>query len=388
MKRRSAPLLLGLALLFALSAAGCSPAPAATPQKTLQVAADHIPLARHLGLTASQSYLICDDQLNRLLIVTYDTEKQNPSEGGRDQSNTTYYYDFVQYDLNTQSVVNTFPIRQFGFIPSACFAFDGFVYSYTAETKPETWDTALFYQPTDGAQEKQRIEVSSPALSPLGAGPVLSRCGDSVVLGYSTETQAQGIASSSFKIIRSDLTVSPLLSFPWKTMEDEEWITDEFRTSGTHYLYPVGQDGQVVLYVGQPGQEPTQISLPKGEKLFAFALADDQILVSRTNQSAGGSFCIERLDLTGKSLEVYETPEQYQDICINDASQFCVFGASLPLGVFAIVDGAIQPVPVDTTFLASTWNFALSNGTGFVLASHLPQEYPEVWRISVNKAPA
>jgi hypothetical protein len=382
MKRRSAPLLLGLALLFALSAAGCSPAPAATPQKTLQVAADHIPLARHLGLTASQSYLICDDQLNRLLIVTYDTEKQNPSEGGRDQANTTYYYDFVQYDLNTQSVVNTFPIRQFGFIPSACFAFDGFVYSYTAETKPETWDTALFYQPTDGAQEKQRV-AQIPTPTPFISGPTLSRCGEDVVFGYGNDGD-----SFDLSVLQPDLTVSPLLSFPWKTMEDTEWITDEFRTSGTHYLYPVGQDGQVVLYVGQPGQEPTQISLPKGEKLFAFALADDQILVSRTNQSAGGSFCIERLDLTGKSLEVYETPEQYQGICCNDLSQFCVFGANLPLGVFAIVDGSIQPVPVDTTFLASTWNFALSNGAGFVLASHLPQEYPEVWRISVNKAPA
>ncbi|MDD4510481.1 MAG: hypothetical protein PHY23_06245, partial [Oscillospiraceae bacterium] len=351
------------------------------------VAADHIPLARHLGLTASQSYLICDDQLNRLLIVTYDTEKQNPSEGGRDQANTTYYYDFIQYDLNTQSVLKTFPIRQFGICPSACFAFDGFLYAYMTKTESETWDTALFYQPTDGAQEKQRIEVSSPALSPLGAGPVLSRCGDSVVLGYSTETQAQGIASSAFQILRSDLAVSPLLSFLWDAREDEEWITDDFRTSDTHLAYPVGRDGQVVFYVGQPGQEPTQISLPKGEKLHAFAITDDELLVSRTNQSAGGSFCIERLDLTGKSLEVYETREPMNDIRVN-GDLFCVFGAQTPLGVFTVTDGAIKPVPVDTTFLASTWNFALPNGTGFVLASHLPEEYPEIWRISVNKAPA
>ncbi|MGI6498234.1 MAG: hypothetical protein ACOX0U_05360 [Oscillospiraceae bacterium] len=383
MKRGSTPLLLGLALLFAFSSAGCGQTSASeSSQKTLEIAADHTPLARALGLAASQSYLICDDRFNQLLIVTYDTEKQNPSEGGRDQANSTYYDRFVQYDLNTQLVLKTFPIEKFGFIASAAFAFDGFVYSYMAETEPETWDVALFYQPIEGEQAPRRV-ADIPTGTPFASGPTLSRCGENVVFGYGDYGD-----SFALNVLTPDFTVSPLLSFPWRTLEGTEWITDDFRTSDAHFAYPVGRDGQVVFYVGQMGQEPVQIALPKGEKLYAFDIADDQLLVSRTNQTAGGTFCIERLDLTGASLEVYETDMQYQGICLNDLSQFCVFGANLPLGVFAIVQNAIQPVDVDTTFLASTWNLVLSNGADFILASQSPNEYPDIWRISLKSSPA
>ena len=381
MKQRSTgSILLCLALLFVLLSTGCGQRSEgeASSSTAMQVAAEPIHMVQALGLSENQSYLVCDDRENQLLLLTYDTEKENPAEAGRDQANTTYYEAFLQYDLTQQAVVGTYPIEAFLIIPSACFYGEGFVYSAMEETTSGAWDTTLYYQKAQEGEKPQAIPFDFSGLTPFGSGPILSRCGEAVIFGYGGYGDRFDL-----QVLQPDLTVSSLLSFPWETLEDIEWITDDFCTSDTHYLYPVGQNGQVVLYLGEIGKDPIQIPLPKGEKLYAFALGSDQILLSRTLED---SFCLQRLDLTGQSLEIYETQEPCQALCINQLSQFCVSGENLTLGIYAIVDDTIQPVPVDTTFLASTWNDIYANGADFIMVSHLPVDDPYLWRISLQKA--
>ena len=91
--------------------------------------AEEINITSMLSLQQDQSYVVCDYFEGNVLILISDSSKQN-SNDITDQATTVFFEEFVVLNIQTQSIINRYPIQEFGICPSAIQAFGGVVYPF------------------------------------------------------------------------------------------------------------------------------------------------------------------------------------------------------------------------------------------------------------------
>ena len=199
-------------------------------------------------------------------------------------------------------------------------------------------------------------------LPPYDFGPLLLRCGDAAL--FSCRNDNDG--SFGLQQIDTQLKAEPLLTFQ---AGDVDYISDDYRTSASHYAYTAGEDGRVTFYIGSAGAEPARISLPAGEKINSFALTEDAlILCKEVPASDDGTYFLEKLDFAGNSLEVCKIDAPLVRMRANGSGQICAFDPFTPF-VWYETQPRFQPVEKTDAAIDSNFLSCLSDGEHFVVYS-------------------
>ncbi len=324
----------------------------------------------NLALEENQSFGVYDYFENQLLLLVYDTQKRNPAEEESIQAPSKYCYKFVLYDLSRKKITEEFSVEQFGHCLSAVYAYDGVLLTWVSQSDKMQPISSISYINQRGMEK-----VCDLSITKFSLGPLLCRNAGEVIFSYMNE-----LTDGEFgvKKITSNLNVEPLLTF---TPDQADYMSDDIVASKDHYIYSVGEKGQVSIYIGSTNGERKKINLQKGEKICSVGITSDWILVSKNKPpTEGGGYCLERFDLQGNSAELYTMKEPLYFITGTDTNRFCGFTPSTPIKLFTITN-TIEPIEVDSTKINGAYQSALSNGTNFVVTSY-DQNIPRIWLIS------
>ena len=283
--------------------------------------AEEIKITSMLSLQQDQSYVVCDYFEGNVLILISDSSKQN-SNDITDQATTVFFEEFVVLNIQTQSIINRYPIQEFGICPSAIQAFGGVVYPFFS-VGTNQMDSSIIFIDSSG-----KTVIYHGEFTPFSTGPVLHRYQDCLLFSFFN------YKNNTFGISRIDskFDVAPVLTFE---ASDCDYISDDFSVSNDHYVYAVGEKSSVTFYIGNDLDDlsTTKVSLPQNEKIHGFSLTDDTLFVSvaaKTSEEDQQNPYIESFDLeTGKSIKKRSLSAPLYSITTNDSNQLCGFSASI-----------------------------------------------------------
>lgn len=359
-------------IIVLLAFGGCARSEKETPSGVQPIDIQKVELS-NLRLSENQAFGVSDYYNNQLLLLVYDTKKRDPREEESMQAPEVYCVKFVLYDMFTQEIVEEFPIEQFGSCLSATYAYDGVLLTWvTYQNQDRKPDSSIHYINKQGTKRVYDLSITKFAL-----GPLLYRCNGEVVFSYTNELTD---GEYGVKKITSNLSVEPLLTF---SPSQSDNMSDEIVVSKDRYVYAVGEEGQVTFYVGGTTQSPIKFSLPKGEKIYSFGLTEDWLIVSRhKTDSEGGGNCLERFDLKGNSVELYDVVQPVYFLTGASGNRFCGFNSYTPVELFEITD-TIERVEYDTNAIDSTYTSGLTNGENFMITSY-DKVIPGIWRVAFS----
>ena len=198
--------------------------------------AEEINITSMLSLQQDQSYIVCDYFEGNVLILISDSSKQN-SNDITDQATTVFYEEFVVLNIPTQSIINRYPIQEFGICPSAIQAFGGVVYPFFS-VGTNQMDSSIIFIDSSG-----KTVIYHGEFTPFSTGPVLHRYQDCLLFSFFN------YKNNTFGISRIDskFDVAPVLTFE---ASDCDYISDDFSVSNDHYVYAVGEKSSVTFYIG------------------------------------------------------------------------------------------------------------------------------------------
>ena len=93
--------------------------------------AEEINITSMLSLQQDQSYVVCDYFEGNVLILISDSSKQN-SNDITDQATTVFFEEFVVLNIQTQSIINRYPIQEY--IMVSLLRFQQALYSIAIKT--------------------------------------------------------------------------------------------------------------------------------------------------------------------------------------------------------------------------------------------------------------
>ena len=164
--------------------------------------AEEINITSMLSLQQDQSYVVCDYFEGNVLILISDSSKQN-SNDITDQATTVFFEEFVVLNIQTQSIINRYPIQEFGICPSAIQAFGGVVYPFFS-VGTNQMDSSIIFIDSSG-----KTVIYHGEFTPFSTGPVLHRYQDCLLFSFFN------YKNNTFGISRIDskFDVAPVLTF-------------------------------------------------------------------------------------------------------------------------------------------------------------------------------
>ena len=139
--------------------------------------AEEINITSMLSLQQDQSYVVCDYFEGNVLILISDSSKQN-SNDITDQATTVFFEEFVVLNIQTQSIINRYPIQEFGICPSAIQAFGGVVYPFFS-VGTNQMDSSIIFIDSSG-----KTVIYHGEFTPFSTGPVLHRYQDCLLFSF------------------------------------------------------------------------------------------------------------------------------------------------------------------------------------------------------------
>lgn len=365
--------------LLALVLGGCArPVESSTPPPTEPPAPPAPIRLTALNLSPTQTYDIYDFHQDQLLLLIYDTEKRDPLEDETAQAPKHYFESFLLYDVARDKITAEYPIDQFGHCLSAVWAYDGIFYTLVTQDGQRPTTCSLLFQ----TNQDPRTVCELP-LTLFNTDHHLCRLGDEVIFSYRNELTDGAFGVSK---IGKDLTVTPLLTFT----ADQGNSPTNLVTLGDRYLYGAEENGLPTVYAGTLTGEVTTIRLSEGEKLPAFCLTGDYIVlcVTRANDAPAspGMSRLVRFDQTGKQVDEYDLSQPLFTLTGTENNTVCgrVTAANPAyLQVFSLGD-AIAPVEVAEDTVGH-FNLLISDGASFVLAQTTMIQPPQLWLLPAEE---
>lgn len=336
---------------------------------------EKIDVEQMLALSESQTYDVLDFYNDTALILFSEREKWNPDDV-TDQLTTSFYEAFSIVDLVNMKETKRFPIQRFGICTSAVIAFDGVLCSMYVNNPDTGIGESIYYINEDVLQK-----IFTDDFSLFTTGPNLLRYGNDILFSYYTYTSDQFGLSK----ITPDFAIEPLLCF---SSDDTDYLSDDFETSDTSYVYAVGEENRVTFYVGSVANSPIKVQLEEGEKIYGFDITDDTLLVSKecNGQETSKSY-IEAYDLeSGNCIHQIEASPPLYWLTANSRHQLCGVNFST-LKMFELDDDTITPIDFGDTYIQGNYSRIFSDRKKFLVpvyhvdsTSHQWQR--ELWLVS------
>lgn len=333
--------------------------------------AEEINITSMLSLQQDQSYVVCDYFEGNVLILISDSSKQN-SNDITDQATTVFFEEFVVLNIQTQSIINRYPIQEFGICPSAIQAFGGVVYPFFS-VGTNQMDSSIIFIDSSG-----KTVIYQGEFTPFSTGPVLHRYQDCLLFSFFN------YKNNTFGISRIDskFDVAPVLTFE---ASDCDYISDDFSVSNDHYVYAVGEKSSVTFYIGNDLDDlsTTKVSLPQNEKIHGFSLTDDTLFVSvaaKTSEEAQQNPYIESFDLeTGKSIKKRSLSAPLYSITTNDSDQLCGFSVSI-FKMYSIKE-PLEEIRLGDTLIHGEFYKIFPDKDSFLIVIYGFDDPPEFWKV-------
>lgn len=333
--------------------------------------AEEINITSMLSLQQDQSYVVCDYFEGNVLILISDSSKQN-SNDITDQATTVFFEEFVVLNIQTQSIINRYPIQEFGICPSAIQAFGGVVYPFFS-VGTNQMDSSIIFIDSSGKTVIYHGEFTS-----FSTGPVLHRYQDCLLFSFFN------YKNNTFGISRIDskFDVAPVLTFE---ASDCDYISDDFSVSNDHYVYAVGEKSSVTFYIGNDLDDlsTTKVSLPQNEKIHGFSLTDDTLFVSvaaKTSEEDQQNPYIESFDLeTGKSIKKRSLSAPLYSITTNDSDQLCGFSVSI-FKMYSIKE-PLEEIRLGDTLIHGEFYKIFPDKDSFLIVIYGFDDPPEFWKV-------
>ena len=333
--------------------------------------AEEINITSMLSLQQDQSYVVCDYFEGNVLILISDSSKQN-SNDITDQATTVFFEEFVVLNIQTQSIINRYPIQEFGICPSAIQAFGGVVYPFFS-VGTNQMDSSIIFIDSSG-----KTVIYHGEFTPFSTGPVLHRYQDCLLFSFFN------YKNNTFGISRIDskFDVAPVLTFE---ASDCDYISDDFSVSNDHYVYAVGEKSSVTFYIGNDLDDlsTTKVSLPQNEKIHGFSLTDDTLFVSvaaKTSEEDQQNPYIESFDLeTGKSIKKRSLSAPLYSITTNDSDQLCGFSVSI-FKMYSIKE-PLEEIRLGDTLIHGEFYKIFPDKDSFLIVIYGFDDPPEFWKV-------
>lgn len=333
--------------------------------------AEEINITSMLSLQQDQSYVVCDYFEGNVLILISDSSKQS-SNDITDQATTVFFEEFVVLNIQTQSIINRYPIQEFGICPSAIQAFGGVVYPFFS-VGTNQMDSSIIFIDSSG-----KTVIYHGEFTPFSTGPVLHRYQDCLLFSFFN------YKDNTFGISRIDskFDVAPVLTFE---ASDCDYISDDFSVSNDHYVYAVGEKSSVTFYIGNDLDDlsTTKVSLPQNEKIHGFSLTDDTLFVSvaaKTSEEDQQNPYIESFDLeTGKSIKKRSLSAPLYSITTNDSDQLCGFSVSI-FKMYSIKE-PLEEIRLGDTLIHGEFYKIFPDKDSFLIVIYGFDDPPEFWKV-------
>lgn len=362
-------------LLMAAFLSGC--ANPSEPQKegeSAEPTVESFDIRHELHLQDHQEYEIFDYCDDIVLVLISDASKQNPMDIN-DQVNTTFYEEFVLFDLSSKTE-ESYPIQRFGICPSALSAFDGVVFSFFEVSPEQTLRSSIYFVDDSGIRS-----IYEGDFSPFGMGPALRRYDNAVLFSYLNETGDEfGVTK-----ITETFASEPVLLFSTKEFD---YISDDFRASDGSYGYTIGEESKVTFCVGTSDGKTNRIALPEGRKIHGFDVTKDKLFVALAADETDLTITsgIQVFDLKTGQL-IFEQTDQVPwlyAISANEYGQICGFSNSM-LKMYTLQD-QLEEYEVDFTDISGSFFKILSDEDDFLVATYGFNKSPEFWIVSFESA--